>query len=248
MTLKRKAAKLFVALALVCFCASTFDWVGAATLQGKVVTPRPLLISPRNGDTLIAGETIFIRWTVDTQGVNVPFCEQEIFLIVDNGKSYELVARELGDGIREIEWTVPNKPTTHATLSFGAGCDQRPFAFYEGMFPQTRHVFQILPPREHSGAITLKSLTETEVQAGSEIEISWESTVAQVDFFEVKVSYDRGLHFHSIGKTADQKFIWIVPEDISGIASFKVVARKMDGTRVESLGTNAESQIKVRDK
>ena len=248
MTLKGKATKLFVALALVCFCASTYDWVGATTLQGKIVTPRPRLITPRNGDTLIAGETVFIRWTVDTDGVNVPFCEQEVFLIVDNGKSYELVARELGEGVRELEWTVPNKPTTNAILAFGAGCDQRPFAFYEGLFQQTRNVFQILAPRDHSGMITLKSLKEAEVKAGSELEISWESTFDQVDFFEVKVSYDRGLHFHSIGKTSDLRFIWIVPEDISGIASFKVVARKMDGTQAESLGTNAESQIKVRDK
>jgi hypothetical protein len=248
MTLRGKAAMLVVALAVVCFCASTFDWVGAATLQGKVITPRPRLLQPRNGDTLIAGETTFIRWTVDTNGINVPFCEQEIFVIIDNGKSYELVARELGQDVREFEWTVPNRPTTHATLSFGAGCDQRPFAFYEGLFPQSQRVFQILPPREYSGAITLKSLKETDVQAGSDIEISWESTVDQVDFFEVKVSYDRGLHFHSICTTSVHKFTWTVPEDISGIASFKVVARKKDGTSVESLGTSAESQIRVRDK
>jgi hypothetical protein len=157
------------------------------------------------------------------------------------------VARELGQDVREFEWIVPNRPTTHATLSFGAGCDQRPFAFYEGLFPQTRHVFQILPPRESSGAITLKSLKDVEARAGDEIEISWESSVDQVDSFEIRVSYDRGLHFHSIGKTSEQRFTWTVPEDISGVASFKVVARKTDGTRVESWGA-AESQLKVRDK
>jgi hypothetical protein len=205
------------------------------------------LISPRVGDTLIAGERVFIRWTVDTEGINVPFCEQEIFLILDNGKSYELVARELGENTREFEWTVPNRPTTHATLSFGAGCDQRPFAFYEGLFPQTRHVFQILPPREGSGAVTLKSLKAVEARAGDEIEIIWESSVEGVDLFEVRVSYDRGLHFHTIGKTSEQKFTWTVPEDVSGTASFKIVARKMDGTRVESWGA-AETQLKVRDK
>jgi hypothetical protein len=248
MTLRGNAAKLVVALAVVCFCTSTFDWAGAATLQGKTVTPKPRLSSPRVGDTLIAGERSFIRWTVDTEGINVPFCEQEIFLILDNGKSYELVARELGPDVREFEWTVPNRPTPHATLSFGAGCDQRPFAFYEGLFPQTRHVFQILPPRESSGGITLKSLKDVEAQAGDEIEISWESSVDQLDFFEIKVSYDRGLRFHSIGKTSDQKFTWTVPEDVAGIASFKVIARKLDGTRVESWGTSAESQLKVRDK
>ena len=248
MTLRGIAAKMVVALAVVCFCASTYDWVGAATLQGKVRTPRPRLTSPQNGDTLIAGESIFIRWDVDTTGINVPFCEQEIFLILDNGKSYELVARELGENVREIEWTVPNRPTTHATLSFGAGCDQRPFAFYEGLFPQAQFVFQILAPRETSGGITLKSLNTTKARAGDEIEISWESTVDQVDYFEIKVSYDRGLRFHSIGKTADHKFSWIVPEDIAGNASFKVIARKKDGSRVESWGTGAESQLKVRDK
>jgi hypothetical protein len=213
MTLRGYAAKMVVALAVVCLCASTFDWAGAATLQGKTVTPTPRLSSPRVGDTLIAGERVFIRWTVETQGINVPFCEQEIFLILDNG----------------------------------AGCDQRPFAFYEGLFPQTRHVFQILPPRESSGAITLKSLKDVEARAGDEIEISWESSVDQVDSFEIRVSYDRGLHFHSIGKTSEQRFTWTVPEDISGVASFKVVARKTDGTRVESWGA-AESQLKVRDK
>lgn len=246
MTLKGIAAKMVVALAVVCFCASTYDWVGAATPQ-KVRTPRPTLVSPRNGDTLIAGESIFIRWEVDTTGINVPFCEQEIFLIIDNGKSYELVAREIGENVREIEWTVPNRPTTHATLSFGAGCDQRPFAFYEGLFPQTQHVFQILPPRDYSAAVTLNSLKGAEAQAGDEVEISWESSVEQVDFFEIQVSYNRGNHFHKIGKTRNQKFTWTVPEDIRGTATFRVIARKKDGTQVKS-GAGAESQLKVRDK
>ncbi len=247
MTLRGKVTKLVVALAVFCFCASTYDWAGAATLQGKVRTPRPRLTSPQNGDTLIAGETVFIRWEVDTTGINVPFCEQEIFLIIDNGKSYELVAREIGENVREIEWTVPNKPTTHATLSFGAGCDQRPFAFYEGLFPQTREVFQILPARNYAPAVTLKSLKETQAQPGDEVEISWESSVEQLDFFEVKVSYNRGNHFHTIGKTSDRKYTWTVPEDIRGTATFKVIARKKDGTHVES-GAGDESQIKVRDK
>jgi hypothetical protein len=238
---------MVVALAVICFCASTYDWVGAATLQGKVRAPRPSLVSPRNGDTLIAGESIFIRWEVDTTGINVPFCEQEIFLIIDNGKSYELVARELGENVREIEWTVPNRPTTHATLSFGAGCDQRPFAFYEGLFPQAQHVFQILPPRDYAAAVTLKSLKETEAQAGDEVEIIWESSVEQVDFFEIQVSYNRGNHFHKIGKTRKQKYTWTVPEDIRGTATFRVIARKKDGTQVKS-GAGAESQLIVRDK
>ena len=246
MTLKGLAARMVVALALVCFCASTYDWIEAATPQ-KVRPPRPRLVSPQNGDTLIAGETVFIRWEVDTTGINVPFCEQEIFLILDNGKSYELVAREIGETVREIEWTVPNKPTTHATLSFGAGCDQRPFAFYEGLFPQSREVFQILPPRNYAPAVTLKSLKETNAQAGDQIELSWESSVDQIDFFEVKVSYNRGNHFHTVGKTSDRSFTWTVPEDIRGTATFKVIARKKDGTHVES-GAGDQSQIKVRDK
>ncbi|HET8674878.1 MAG TPA: hypothetical protein VFO63_03745, partial [Blastocatellia bacterium] len=233
MTLRGIAAKMVVALAVVCFCVSTYDWVGAATPQ-KVRTPRPTLVSPRNGDTLIAGESIFIRWEVDTTGINVPFCEQEIFLIIDNGKSYELVAREIGENVREIEWTVPNRPTTHATLSFGAGCDQRPFAFYEGLFPQTQHVFQILPPRDYTASVTMNSLKGTEAQAGDEVEISWESSVEQVDFFEIQVSYNRGNHFHKIGKTRNQKFTWTVPEDIRGTATFRVIARKKDGTQVKS--------------
>ena len=246
MTLRGKAAKMVVALAILCFCAATFDWVGAATLQ-KIRPPRPRLISPQNGDTLIAGETIFIRWEVDTNGINVPFCEQEIFLILDNGKSFELVAREVGENVREMEWTVPNKPTTHATLSFGAGCDQRPFAFYEGLFPQSREVFQILPPRNYAPSVTLKSLSQTDARAGDDIEISWDSSVDQVDFFEVKVSYNRGNHFHSIGKPSARSFTWTVPEDIRGTATFKVIARKKDGTHVES-GAGDESQIKVRDR
>jgi hypothetical protein len=199
--------------------------------QSKIKPPTATMTYPRMGDVFVPGEQVTVTWEVNPG--NVSFCEQELHLILNGGKQWVRISRELGEESRSFEWTVPDMPTEHAVLAINLGCDRRPYASFEGVNVQSQAVFQILPARDGYQGVEVAS-GKTSAHPGEQVPVTWTSSVVDVDQFEVLISYDRGASFNSIGETRDTNFVWTVPKDFSGSVVFSIVARRFNGTRVES--------------
>lgn len=232
-------ALLMSALLISVFGAGS---TGAGALQ-KIKPPTATMTSPRNGEVFIPGDQVTIAW--DVKEGNVSFCEQELHLMVNGGKEWIRLTRELGDDVRQFEWTVPDIPTENAMIEISLGCDRRPYLPFEGVNIQSQAVFQILPARNGHQSVEVASPEKTTVQPGDDVPVRWKSSVEDVEAFEVMVSYDRGAHFHSVGETRDTSMVWSVPKDFSGTVAFTVVARKSNGARVEAVpGSGSMIDIK----
>lgn len=234
------AAALLVSAVLI--SVSGAGSAGGAALQ-KIKPPTATMTSPRNGEVFLPGDQVTIAW--DVKAGSVSFCEQELYLLVNGGKQWVRLTRELGDDVRQFEWTVPDIPTENAMIEISLGCDRRPYLPFEGVNIQSHAVFQILPARSGYQSVEVASLEKTTVQPGEDIPVRWKSSVEDVEVFEVMVSYDRGAHFHSILETRDTSIVWTAPKDFSGTVAFSVVARKSNGARVEA-APGSSSMIDVK--
>ena len=103
--------------------------------QGKYAAK---LVSPQAGDVVLPGQTVRIVWEALYPKLNVPlsWCEAEIYLSLDGGKSFPMIITPLRLGstntIGSFDWTVGNTPTPAAVLDIRFGCEQ--------FFPETRSV------------------------------------------------------------------------------------------------------------
>jgi hypothetical protein len=113
--------------------------------------------------------------------------------------------------------------------------------------PQTASAFIISKAPSLTPTVQLKSLSSQEAIAGERVEIGWDSNVEDVAYYEIKVSYDQGAHFHRLGKTVRTEYSWKVPSDFAGHATFKVVAHTQSGAVVESV-TSAKPNLLVRSR
>ena len=106
------------------------------------------LVSPRAGDLLFPGEKVRIVWDVllPKLPVDISWCEAEIYLSLDGGKTYPIIITPLhldpSSGTLSFDWTVPNTPTAAAVLDIRFGCEQY---FPEARSPQTASSFAIAP-------------------------------------------------------------------------------------------------------
>ena len=57
----------------------------------------------------------------------------------------------------------------------------------------------------------------------------------RVDHFETQVSLGARAHFQTVGMVTGQEFTLQVPGRVPGGAQYRVIARRSDGTSVESL-------------
>ncbi len=96
------------------------------------------LISPQAGDVVYPGQKVRIVWEalLPKLPVDLSWCETEIRLSLDGGKSFPLLVTPWGygpnSGSLSFEWTVPNTPTAAAVLDIRFGCEQ--------YFPETQSV------------------------------------------------------------------------------------------------------------
>jgi hypothetical protein len=88
------------------------------------------LISPTVGQVLVPGKQVKVTWTTAFPPVDLSWCEMEIWLSLDGGKSflYQITA-QLDPRISYFYWTVPNTPTNAAVLDIRFGC--------EGYYPES---------------------------------------------------------------------------------------------------------------
>jgi hypothetical protein len=127
-------ALFFVALA---FAPELFK-ASAAEPAG---TYRAKLISPRAGQVLVPGQQVRVEWRATLPDVDPSWCEMEIWLSLDGGRTYSMwISPILDPRARFFYWTVPNTPSNAAVLDIRFGCEQ----FYPETYnPQTASTFVI---------------------------------------------------------------------------------------------------------
>jgi len=245
-----KARGLVVALcaSILVFAPRLFDTSSAATQKkgadgGKTNQPYSArLISPKAGDVLVPGQQIRIEWESTLPRVDLSWCEQEVYLSLDGGKSnVARITPQLDPQTGYYNWVVPKTPSERVVLDIHFGC--------EGYFNETPSVqFQsefAIANDEKAAEVTVKSVSPEKAAPGDTVRIAWDSSVQNVEYFELLISYDRGAHFNTFAKTKDVQFDWEVPNDFAGHATFQVVAHTFDGGQVEST-VSADPQLLVR--
>ena len=231
-----KGRSLIVVALVALFIASGMILTQKQVEAQQVISTRMTL--PSTGGTLRPGQKMSISWVVDLpKDLNTTWCEQEIFLVNrETGQEYRLT-RELGGAVRKFTVVIPNISTRDAVFDIRYGCQQGPYLF-EAPNRQTQAVFKVSSSGAQVQAITIQSLSVSEIRVGDALTLNWESSVEDVKSFEVQVSYDGGAHFRTIGKTKETSIKWKAPADALGSAAiFQVIAKKKDGSKVPSLMT-----------
>jgi hypothetical protein len=96
------------------------------------------LVSPKAGDVVFPGQKVQIVWEASYPKlrVDLSWCETEIWLSLDGGKSFPFIITPIrfDPNVRtgSFDWTVPNMPTAAAVLDIRFGCEQ--------FYPETRSV------------------------------------------------------------------------------------------------------------
>ena len=200
------------------------------------------LISPKAGEILLPGQQVRIEWEATLPRVEMTWCEQEIYLSMDGGKTnVARISPQLDPQIGFYNWTVSQTFTGKAVLDIHFGC--------EGYFNETPSV-QLQSPfligsNDGAQGVEISSVSPTQAAPGDAVRVAWNSSVENVEYFELLVSYDRGAHFQTLAKTKESQFAWEVPAEFAGHATFQVVAHTVDGARVDSV-VSAEPQLTVR--
>ena len=201
-----------------------------------------ILISPRDGDILLAGQQVQVIWdlTLDKTFSENPFAEMEFFLDTNEGV-HTRITPQLSVYSRTFTFTVPKMNTQTARLSLKCGIEGGGDPYY---FAQTG-TFSIKSGRK-TEAIMLNPMRNN-VKPGDELEISWTSNLAGDASYDVMVSYDRGAHFHKAGSTTENHYSLPVDEDFAGSITVQIVNRHADGSKVTSLLTRSAT-VRVSDK
>jgi hypothetical protein len=224
-------------LILVCFFFFAVSLVSSRpSAAQKRQPPNVVLISPKAGDVLTPGEHVTIWWEIDAPpSSDFQGCEQEIYLSTDKGRT--IAARltpEFSYGVTSYNWTVPNLPAKKAVIVMGFGCESGP-SIFESQYPQRQSIFRINKPPADFEEVKLTGVQENAGDAGKEVKLTWESTIKNVERFEIQMSSDEGAHFQTVASVSGQEFTWHVPDDLSGAATFRIIAHRGDGTSLESL-------------
>ena len=121
------------------FAPQSFRTASAEPKEPPMKGPkyRAELISPRAGQVLVPGQVVRIEWKSVLPNMDLSWCETEIRLSLDGGKSFPLILTPIhldpnASRILSFEWTVGNTPTAAAVLDIRFGCEQ--------FFPETRSV------------------------------------------------------------------------------------------------------------
>src|SRR5262249_26091262 len=162
-------------------------------------------------------------------------CEQEIYISTDKGRT--IAARltpEFASSVTSYNWTVPNLPAKKAVIIMGFGCEGGT-PIFESQYPQRQSIFKISNPPAGFEEVKLTAASESSLESGKEVRLTWESSVSNIDHFEIQMSPDEGAHFQTIGLVSEYTFNWRVPDRFSAEPVFRIIAHRTDGTSLESL-------------
>ena len=91
------------------------------------------LVSPKQGEVLVPGQVVRIEWKADFPAVDLSFCETEVLLSLDGGRTiYMRLTESRNPTLQYFDWTVPNAHTNQAVLDIRFGC--------LNIYPETRSV------------------------------------------------------------------------------------------------------------
>lgn len=232
---------LLVTLAVSTLCFSTPVSAQHGGGTGRRFAAK--LLSPKAGDVFSPGEQVLIKWEKTLPDVDLSWCEVEIYLSIDGGRTNAArITPQLDAGASTFTWTVPNLPTNAAVLDIHFGCEAN---YPESPSVQAQSLFIIRPNHGANRGIDLNVVSLGEAYPGSSVQVSWSSSLEDVALYELQISYDRGAHFHKVVETKDQQYIWDIPQDFAGHATFRVVAHTTTGERVDS-PVSALPQVVVR--
>ncbi len=110
--------------------------------KGNTGSYSATLISPKSGAVLVPGQRVKVEWRANIPNpIDPSWCELEVFLSLDGGKSYPMLITPLLDPKATFfYWTVPNTPTKTAVLDIRFGCEP---VYPESYSPQTASMFTI---------------------------------------------------------------------------------------------------------
>ena len=80
------------------------------------------LISPEAGEVLVPGQVVRVKWTAVFPDVNLTWCEGDLRLSLDGGRTFMRITGELDPQEQYFDWIVPNMPTRSAVLDIRFGC------------------------------------------------------------------------------------------------------------------------------
>jgi hypothetical protein len=244
-----RAIKLFALLMLInLLCVSGFAQQNESGPKHTKKFPKIRMILPRHGDLFTPGQQVTIEWeTTLPKDLDITRCEQEIYLSLDGGKTLaKRITGHLTGATNRFTWTVPDLPTDNAVLMFRFGSETGRFIF-EKSYLKKSTVFTIAKTSVKPESIEFENALNRPARAGEEIEINWQSSVANVDYYQIGVSYDMGAHFQPVARTHGNNYRWLVPADFLGGVIFQVQAHKFDGSVVSSL-IDAEPMVLIQDK
>jgi hypothetical protein len=219
----------------------------ATAKKSQRIFPKLRMVAPQSGEALVPGQKVTIAWETDIPAaLDLKFCEQEIFLSLDGGKTLaKRITPRLNGTATAFTWTVPDLPTSNAVLVFRFGSEGGKHIF-EKAYIKKESRFRIENATGLVEKVEFQNLTLNQpVKPGQEMQLNWQSNISDVQFYEVAVSYDLGANFHVLGKTSTASYNWQVPTTAFGNVTFQVTAQKADGSRVSSL-IDAEPQLRVQ--
>ena len=83
---------------------------------------RAELISPTAGQVLVPGQLVRISWTSTLPHMDLSWCETELRLSLDGGRTFTWITGERDPRVKYFDWIVPNTPTNAAVLDIHFGC------------------------------------------------------------------------------------------------------------------------------
>jgi len=99
------------------------------------------LISPTAGQVLYPGQRVKVEWKAIFPRVNLEWCEMEVLLSVDGGRTFNIcISVSFDPKATYFYWTVPNTPTNAAVLDLRFGCEMN---YPETYSPQSNSPFVI---------------------------------------------------------------------------------------------------------
>jgi hypothetical protein len=136
-----KPKQLIITLIAVAFAfAPQLLKTSTAAPDAQQGTYAAKLVSPQAGEVVFPGQKVEIVWEAlfPKLPVNLSWCETELYLSLDGGKSFPVIITPIhldpDPSVRFLswDWTVGNTPTAKAVLDIRFGCEQ--------FYPETRSV------------------------------------------------------------------------------------------------------------
>jgi hypothetical protein len=94
----------------------------ATAAEPNLIKYSAALISPSAGEVLVPGQVFRISWKSTLPHMDLGWCETELRLSLDGGKTFTWITGERDPTVKYFDWIVPNTPTNAAVLDIHFGC------------------------------------------------------------------------------------------------------------------------------